>query len=76
LRDRTVEEAAIAFNAMLEGLANAELRGDVLGVLPRGHEEAAWQSALETVVRGFTKQSRTYRKPRSRVSATRAGGGP
>jgi AcrR family transcriptional regulator len=55
LRDVTVEEATIAFNAMLEGLANAQLRGNVLRVLPEGAEEAMWQKALETVVRGFTK---------------------
>jgi AcrR family transcriptional regulator len=39
LRDVTVEEATIAFNAMLEGLANAQLRGNVLRVLPEGAEE-------------------------------------
>lgn len=53
LRETPVEEAAIAFNAMLEGLANAQLRGDVLRVLPAGREEEAWRLALETVVRGF-----------------------
>lgn len=63
LRDATVEEAAIAFNAMLEGLANAELRGNVLRVLPEEHEEAAWRGALETVVRGFTKATRAQRRP-------------
>jgi AcrR family transcriptional regulator len=65
LRGTTVEAAAISFNAMLEGLANAELRGDVLRVLPRGEEERAWQTALETVVRGFAKRSRPTRGPRS-----------
>lgn len=52
-----VEEATIAFNAMLEGLGNAQLRGDVLRVLPAGREEETWRRALETVVGGFTKRT-------------------
>lgn len=66
LRDTPVEEAAIAFNAMLEGLGNAQLRGEVLRVLPEGREEATWQSALETVVRGFAGTTRVRRRPVSR----------
>ena len=50
---KTVHEAAVEFNAMLEGLANAELRGTVLRNLPPGGEERAWREALATVVRGF-----------------------
>jgi AcrR family transcriptional regulator len=46
-------EAAVEFNAMLEGLANAELRGATLRILPEGLEERAWREALLTVVRGF-----------------------
>jgi AcrR family transcriptional regulator len=46
-------EAALEFNAMMEGLANAELRGAVLRLLPEGNEEAAWRSALTTVARGW-----------------------
>ena len=38
---------------MLEGLANAELRGAVLRLLPEGAEEDAWRRALTTVIRGF-----------------------
>ena len=63
LREVSVEEAAIAFNAMLEGLGNAELRGNVLRVLPQAGEEEAWRSALHTVVRGFTKTTRAQRRP-------------
>jgi hypothetical protein len=48
-----VLEAAVEFNAMLEGLANAELRGAVFRNLPEGSEEVAWRNALTTVVRGF-----------------------
>jgi AcrR family transcriptional regulator len=53
LGDKPVDEARVEFNAMLEGLANAELRGAVFPNLPAGHEEATWRSALATVVRGF-----------------------
>jgi AcrR family transcriptional regulator len=53
LGGKTAPEAAREFNAMMEGLANAELRGAVLRLLPEGSEEQAWRSALATVVRGF-----------------------
>jgi AcrR family transcriptional regulator len=54
---KPVEEAAMEFNAMLEGLANAELRGAILRLLPQGEEERAWREALSTVVRGFAPSS-------------------
>jgi AcrR family transcriptional regulator len=50
---KSVREAAVEFNAMCEGLANAELRGATLRILPEGEEERAWRHALVTVVRGF-----------------------
>lgn len=50
---RSVRAAAVEFNAMCEGLANAELRGATLPILPAGREERAWRDALATVVRGF-----------------------
>ena len=50
---KSVPEAAVEFIAMMEGLANAELRGAVLRLLPEGNEEQAWRSALTTLVRGF-----------------------
>lgn len=53
LGETSVEEAAIAFIAMFEGLGNAELRGNVLRTLPAGREEQVWQRSLETLVRGF-----------------------
>ena len=46
-------DAAVESNAMLEGLANAELRGTTLRILPAGDEERTWQQALTTVARGF-----------------------
>jgi uncharacterized protein YgfB (UPF0149 family) len=49
-----VQEAAVQFNAMMEGLANAELRGRILSLLPEGAEEEAWRNALTTVIRGFS----------------------
>jgi AcrR family transcriptional regulator len=51
---KPVQQAAVEFNAMLEGLANAELRGAVLPNLPAGDEEEAWREALITVVAGFS----------------------
>lgn len=53
LDHRPVTEAAVEFNAMLEGLANAELRGSTLPILLPGIEERTWRDALTTVVRGF-----------------------
>jgi AcrR family transcriptional regulator len=72
LGDQTVTRSAIAFNAMMEGLANAELRGSVLPLLPTGEEESAWRDALTTVIRGFASRGRrtTARvAPRRRASA-------
>jgi AcrR family transcriptional regulator len=54
LVDRSVQEAAVQFNAMLEGLANAELRGAVFPNLPVGDEARAWRDALATLVSGFS----------------------
>ena len=39
---------------MLEGLANAELRGAVFRNLPEGDEERAWRGALTTLIQGFS----------------------
>jgi hypothetical protein len=58
LGTKSVSEAAIEFNAMLEGLANAELRGSVLRILPQGSEERVWREALTSVVRGFAASDR------------------
>jgi len=53
LGETSLEDATVAFEAVMEGLANAELRGGTLPILPAGDEERAWRSALETVIRGF-----------------------
>jgi AcrR family transcriptional regulator len=53
LGTKPVPDAAREINAMWEGLANAELRGEVLRIMPKGEEERAWLDALTTVVRGF-----------------------
>ena len=53
LGKKTTLEAAVEFNAMLEGLANAELRGTILRILPAGDEERTWRDALTTVAHGF-----------------------
>ena len=59
---KSVREAAVEFDAMLEGLANAELRGAILPNLPPGGEEAAWREALTTVIRGFSASDRQRRR--------------
>jgi AcrR family transcriptional regulator len=55
LGDKPVREAAVEFNAMMEGLGNAELRGGVFRNLPEGDEERAWRRALSSLVRGFAE---------------------
>jgi hypothetical protein len=37
-----------------EGLANSELRGTILRILPAGEEERAWRDSLAALVRGFS----------------------
>jgi AcrR family transcriptional regulator len=49
----SVGDATVAFEAVMEGLANAELRGATLRILPEGEEERAWNQTLVTVIRGF-----------------------
>ena len=51
--EEAVRAAAVAFNAMCEGMANAELRGGTLRMLPAGQEERAWRDAFETIVRAL-----------------------
>ena len=60
LGHKSVQQAAVEFNAMLEGLANAELRGAVLPNLPAGNEEQAWRHALTTVIAGFSATSTAW----------------
>jgi AcrR family transcriptional regulator len=61
LGHKSVRDAAVAFNAMCEGLANAELRGTTLPILREGQEEREWRSALTTVVHGFGAPDRGIR---------------
>jgi AcrR family transcriptional regulator len=53
LGGKPATEAAAEFDSMMEGLANAELRGAVLRLLPEGSEEQAWRNALTSVIRGW-----------------------
>lgn len=52
--DKSVRHATVEVIAMFEGLANAELRGDVLRTIPPGEEERAWREGLTTLLRGMT----------------------
>lgn len=49
----SLNEATVAIEAMMEGLANAELRGRTLPILPAGKETQAWRQAITTLIRGF-----------------------
>jgi AcrR family transcriptional regulator len=68
LGDKSVHEAAVEFNAMLEGLANAELRGAVFRNLPEGAEDQAWRNALATVINGFASRPMIPGERRRRIS--------
>lgn len=56
LGGQSVLEAAVAFTALCEGLANAELRGGTLRIRPAGDEDRVWRDALDTLVRGFARE--------------------
>ena len=49
----SLHDATVAIEAMMEGLANAELRGATLPILSPGKEKQAWRRALTTLIRGF-----------------------
>jgi len=68
LGKRTVEQAAVEVNAMLEGLANAELRGPVFRNLPAGGEERAWRDAIATVIAGFHPRPKPARTTTRRAA--------
>lgn len=53
LGEKGVVEAMVEYQAMLEGLANWELRGTVFRFVAAGEEERVWREALLTVIRGF-----------------------
>jgi hypothetical protein len=57
LGSKTLLQAVIEFAAMCEGLANIELRGKKLGMMPEGAEESVWRAAVDTVVHGFSRPS-------------------
>jgi hypothetical protein len=67
LASTSIQEACVMFNAMCEGLANAELRGAVLPILPVGDEKTAWRRSLATLVDGFANR----RHPDDRNARTR-----
>lgn len=69
LGGRSVTQAAVEFNVMCEGLANAELRG---GTLLPGDQERVWRDAFLILVRGFAASAANDRTPRSGRRAKRA----
>ncbi len=74
LGGRSVTQAAVEFNALCEGLANAELRG---GTLVPGDQEPVWRDAFTALVRGFTaspirRLKRATKRPTKRGPGVRA----
>jgi AcrR family transcriptional regulator len=49
----SLTNAVITFQAMCEGLGNLELRGAIMRLLPAGHEEEAWRTAMTATVAGL-----------------------
>ena len=66
LGHKSVREAAVEFNAMLEGLANAELRRAAFRNLPEGEEERAWCNVLGSVIDGFSAGASRRQRPSRR----------
>ncbi len=67
--DRTSREGAVEFNALCEGLANAELRGGAMA--PRRQDEI-WRRAFDSMVSGFAIPHAVHRiesKPPRKKSA-------
>ena len=53
LGDRDIRQAAVEFQIVCEGLANAELRGGTLRQLPAPDAERAWSDAYASMIRGW-----------------------
>jgi AcrR family transcriptional regulator len=53
-----LEPAMLQFSALIEGLANTELRGDALRLLPFDGQEQSWRSAVDTIVSGWAARQR------------------
>ena len=61
LRTKTVRQAVIEFQALCEGLANFEMRGNVLPMLA-DNEHEAWTEAFTTLLQGMTAKPPRRRK--------------
>ena len=62
LRLRSVREAAVEFNALCEGLANAELRGGTVLDVPERDKEGVWRRAFESLFAGLASSPKQRRK--------------
>jgi AcrR family transcriptional regulator len=56
--DRAAREGAVEFNALCEGLANAELRG---GAMTPGKQDEIWRRAFDSMVSGFSAPHAAHR---------------
>ena len=55
-RGISLEAATVAFQAGCEGLANLEMRGAIMRMLPEDAEKEAWRDTMTAVLRGLTRQ--------------------
>jgi len=58
LRNKSLPQAVLEYQALCEGLANFEIRGRTLPMFEPGGGEPAWREAFTTLLAGFTKGSR------------------
>lgn len=54
-RGVSVDSATAAYQACCEGLANLEMRGAIMRMLPEDAEEQAWRDAMAAVLRGLVR---------------------
>jgi AcrR family transcriptional regulator len=56
-RTGTLDGAVIAYQALCEGLANFEIRGATMPMLPEWDSEDSWRAAFAALLRGLTTPS-------------------
>ena len=54
-RGISVEYATAAYQSVCEGMANLEMRGAIMRMLPEQREEETWTVAMASLIRGLTR---------------------
>ena len=62
LRSATLDEALIQYQALCEGLANFEIRGTTMPMLPEWDAEGTWRVAFTTLLHGLTTRPTKRRR--------------